>query len=503
MANAIQDPMDRLSSIIEGEKSPFVELSEKMTGTSKDIKNLNLSILNLAIALEKRAGISKSEKEDPGKPGRPIGIDLKEDYKDFKAGFTEQLSSYVKSAKDTISYLSGKVVMPPEIGKPTQDSADINTEIISPTDLTRTNAQDNIALNENIEQNKVLSDMVAVLIDMRDDKSQKQLLEEASAIKKLIIEKNKANQLPNGIEPNIEESKQEDREKLSELIAIKLGAILQESGFGSNSGMPMGFDLPERPGKNKPGGPGGKLPKTPRVPGGSMPGMGPMMGKAALMGRAALMGTAAIVSSPIAAAATVGLGAYEANEYLDDIDYGDRMKEGQGQDAEKAFKNINADFSNLDVTQQQAQDILNQPDSPGKKRDLEAFGGEAALRKKAGIPSFDSPTEEDIDVEPPKKFEQSSLRKYDYIPEINPKINSTVAPKKEETTGVDILNKVTDQNTELKMFNTGQPETQMIAPIISKQTINNTEQTTMAATPVPHSNDNTFVKWQLNRSAYT
>jgi hypothetical protein len=49
MANAIQDPMDRLSSIIEGEKSPFVELSEKMTGTSKDIKNLNLSIFNLDI----------------------------------------------------------------------------------------------------------------------------------------------------------------------------------------------------------------------------------------------------------------------------------------------------------------------------------------------------------------------------------------------------------------------------------------------------------------------
>jgi hypothetical protein len=48
------------------------------------------------------------------------------------------------------------------------------------------------------------------------------------------------------------------------------------------------------------------------------------------------------------------------------------------------------------------------------------------------------------------------------------------------------------------------PETRtMGVPIISKQTINNTEQTTMAATPVPHSNDNTFVKWQLNRSAYT
>jgi hypothetical protein len=486
MANAIQDPMDRLSSIIEGEKSPFVELSEKMTGTSKDIKNLNLSILNLAIALEKRAGISKSEKEDPAKPGRPIGIDLKEDYKDFKAGFTEQLSSYVKSAKDTISYLSGKVVMPPEIGKPAQDSADINTEIISPTDLTRTNAQDNIALNENTEQNKVLSDMVAVLIDMRDDKSQKQLLEEASAIKKLIIEKNKANQLPNGIEPNIEESKQEDREKLSELIAIKLGAILQESGFGSNSGMPMGLDLPDGPDRNKPKTPPtGNQKGNPKIPPGGIP-------KGKLGGRLAMTGPALAVGITGAA-----------------VDYG-LGELGVGKDAEG---------NDIQIDEKQDDENWNKM-SPSEKiesglaRGVEKLGSVAFLDNIAREAQADRIKKEtkylkDKNViQPAASIEvaegiQSSLRKYDYIPETSPKTNPTVAPKKEETPGVNILNKVTDQNTDLK-YDMDKPETRtMGVPIISKQTINNTEQTTMAATPVPHSNDNTFVKWQLNRSAYT
>ena len=66
MPNAIQDPLDRLAAIIDGEKSPFVELSERMKETSKDVQNLNLSILNLAIALEKRAGVKKDkDKEEP------------------------------------------------------------------------------------------------------------------------------------------------------------------------------------------------------------------------------------------------------------------------------------------------------------------------------------------------------------------------------------------------------------------------------------------------------
>ena len=161
---------------------------------------------------------------------------------------------------------------------------------------------------------------------------------------------------------------------------------------------------------------------------------------------------------------------------------------------------------------------MNQPDSPGKKRDLEAFGGEDALRKKAGLPSLEAKTEEPTSI-----VEQASLRKYDYIPETTPtvipenqdreearieaknirSVIPTLTPKKEETTVNDLLYQVSDENADLKMSNTGQLETQMIAPIISKQTINNTEQTMMAATPVPHSNDNTFVKWQLNRSAYT
>jgi hypothetical protein len=284
----------------------------------------------------------------------------------------------------------------------------------------------------------------------------------------------------------------------------------------------MGLDLPDGPDRKKPGG------RPPNKPGGGglpkfrMPAMPPGLGTG--------LKVAAGLANPVAAVATLGLGAYEASEYLKETDYGNKMADGAGKDAEKAFKNINADFSKLDITQQQAQDILNQPASPGKKRDLEAFGGEDALRKKAGLPSLEAKAEEPTPI-----VEQASLRKYDYIPEptVIPETDDqarlridrenedreearieakykqtrsvipTLTPKKEETTGVDILNKVTDQRTDLK-YDMDKPETRtMGVPIISKQTINNTEQTTMAATPVPHSNDNTFVKWQLNRSAYT
>jgi hypothetical protein len=88
MANAIQDPLDRLSTIIEGEKSPFVQLTERMKETSKDVKSLNLSILDLAIALEKRAGgVKEKIKEDKqDNISRPLGVDLKADFADFTKG---------------------------------------------------------------------------------------------------------------------------------------------------------------------------------------------------------------------------------------------------------------------------------------------------------------------------------------------------------------------------------------------------------------------------------
>ena len=206
-----------------------------------------------------------------------------------------------------------------------------------------------------------------------------------------------------------------------------------------------------------------------------LPKMPPGLGKAAMLGGTA-MGVGGLV-----------LGAYEASEYLDETGYSDKIQQGAGQDAEKAFKNINADFSKLDITPEQAQDILDQPDSPGKQRDLKSFGGEDELKKRAAER---------------KKIEQASLRKYDYVePKTSPKIDP-FEPKPTESGIGKILNEVNDKNTELKMFNTSSAEPQMLAPIISNRTINNTEQTTIASSPSPHSSASSFVKWQMNRSNY-
>jgi hypothetical protein len=182
------------------------------------------------------------------------------------------------------------------------------------------------------------------------------------------------------------------------------------------------------------------------------------------------------------------LGAYEVSEYLDETGFGDKIQQGAGQDAEKAFKNINADFSKLDITPEQAQDILDQPDSPGKQRDLKAFGGEDELKKRASER---------------KKIEQASLRKYDYVePKTSPKIDP-FAPKQTETNIGKVLNEVSDRNTELKMFNMDKGATQMLAPIVSNNTINNTEQTLIGSSPLPHSNANSLNRWQQKRSNYT
>jgi hypothetical protein len=42
------------------------------------------------------------------------------------------------------------------------------------------------------------------------------------------------------------------------------------------------------------------------------------------------------------------------------------------------------------------------------------------------------------------------------------------------------------------------------APLVlnSKQVINNSENTMVAASPVPNTHDNTFIRWQMNRSSY-
>ena len=212
MASAIQDPMDRLSTIIEGEKSPFVELAERMKETSKDVKNLNMSILDLAIALEKRAGVktdkqNTKEKKEKEPQFRNLGVDLKADFKDFAKGFISTFTTNSFAEK-----IIGKSQLPANVEKPDtvdtitdaekikpldnidkqQETKDIVTlEPVQSKDIDKpdllqnkdTPEPDQTKILPDSAQNKVLSDMVEVLIDLRDDKSQKQLLSEAIAIK--------------------------------------------------------------------------------------------------------------------------------------------------------------------------------------------------------------------------------------------------------------------------------------------------------------------------------
>lgn len=68
-------------------------------------------------------------------------------------------------------------------------------------------------------------------------------------------------------------------------------------------------------------------------------------------------------------------GIYESKQYLDNILYAERMKQGEGKAAQKAFRQKQTDFSLLPLTQDQAKAILEQDPSPGKDRDIAAFGG--------------------------------------------------------------------------------------------------------------------------------
>ena len=360
--------------------------------------------------------------------------------------------------------------------------------------LNTTNKEDTPIEDNN---NKVLNDMVGVLINIRDDKSQKLLLTEATAIRQLLTNQNKITPASSGIEPNTNEAKQEDRELLAEAIARRLGEVLGGSGIGVDTGLIPDFD---RNNKKKPNTkPGGKVP-TPKgkLPGVRMPIMPPGLGAGLAM--------AARIVNPVAALVTLGLGVIDASDYLEETEYGDKMNQGAGKDAEKAFRENVAptiDPEKAGVTKDQALAALEN----GSERDIEKLGGVEALRKIAGVISPDT-----VSAEP---FEQSSLRKYDYAPENQDReearieaknirsVIPTLTPKKEETTVNDLLTQVSDENADLKMSNTGQLETQMIAPIISKQTINNTEQTFVGSPSTPHPSTNSFLRWQSSRSGYT
>ena len=526
MANAIKDPMDRLSEIIQGEKSPFVELSDRMKETSKDVKNLNMSILDLAIALEQRAGVKTDKKDTKEKKEktpefRNLGVDLKADLKDFAKGFVSTFTTNSFAER-----LIGKSEMPANVEKPTISDIEDTVETIKPADNTTATVENKDPLEtdqpkELPNQNKILADMVAVLIDLRDDKSQKQLLGEAIAIKKLITDQNNATKLSGGIEPNNEEAKQEDREKLAEAIARKLADVLD--GMGDSSLLGLGPDV-DADGKKKPGGWGkGKL----VVPGLTTGMIGYDLYEA---GRTEVK-TDDEAKNAVSNANNAGVKALrerilgpdtpkEKIPLKESLNPGEELvptlskppkkvstKESLNPGEElvpamestlskppkkistKELKNVN---NILNEQQETQKDKLK--DAPWYTK-MFGVGKEDYLKT---LPVQKTREEEAIEW----MQRQEELKKIYPNKNTSPKIPA-VTPKKEENNVGKLLEQVTDKNTEFKMFNIGEKPTQMMPPIISQTTVNNKQETMLAATPTPHSSSNSYNKWQGRRSSYT
>ena len=112
------------------------------------------------------------------------------------------------------------------------------------------------------------------------------------------------------------------------------------------------------------------------------------------------------------------VGLYLAKEHLDETEYGKRVAQGESKLAQKALREKQTDFSKLKLSKDEAQAVLDQPDSPAKKRDIESFGGVERLQAiAAGKPdpggvSLQKPINNNIPTNETKEFQdkkQNSL----------------------------------------------------------------------------------------------
>jgi hypothetical protein len=483
-----------------------------------DLVRLNASIDKLSSTLKSRAGVTDEDDEDAGKTKRTFSSDLKAfgsglilqreranigKYFNINKSLPESVEKNNRKELDKIdpvmnkedvlekdkvepsipkTILSEKDKVAPSIPEtilsekdkvePSFDAKAYDTEALSPPlgIVEPTKEKEDTSNLQSESDNKILSDMVEVLIDLRDDKSQKQILDEAIAIRTIISDQAKKVALPAGIEPNSEDSKQEDREKLAEAIARRLEDVIGSLGSGG-LGIP---DLIDR----TPGKPGGKTP--PKVPsgapsGGSAGGAGKILG---LGGK--LLGGAGLAYS-----------AYEASEFLDETGYGNKMNEGAGKTAETAFRENVApaiDPLKAGVSADEARAALEN----GSTRDIEKLGGREALENIVKNKET-TPTRSIQKISSNYTAEEANSARANFASTDPRRVD--VQPKETQLKLSDILNNIDAENTSLKMFNqTG--GNQMIAPIVSSRTINNNEQTILAAPSVPHSNYSGLQKFQ-------
>ena len=489
---------------------------------SKDIVSLTKSIDNLSKILDRRVGKTKktadviqdNDKED--KPRTLIG-----DIKDFGRGFMSPFT-------ETKRYVFG--------GK---------TEM--PTSIEKSDAEE-----KSKDKALTLTQFRNELLKIKNTELEKNLLAEVVVIRKIIAHQagfgtNKTT-VPalsgTGLEPNSEEDKQRDRELLAEAIADKLKNI----GIGNEKSGGIVSSILEALGLSK------LLKKTPPIPEGKVPSGGKVPPGTKVPGKMGLGGR-------LLGAASLGLGAYEASQFLGETGYGEKMSQGAGKDAEKAFRENVAptiDPVKAGITPEEARNALG-----GSERDIEKLGGREALLKIANADFESSSSSKDLKEQ--LRIKEQSLKNLDpslesnkqyrdklqsEIDALNKRIptadmpdqsaaetarlnryanietkqssatadnvnNTTADPASLEanlsesivsnalkqlqasTTGdqrTNFLKQLETENTDLK--SSMDSMSQILAPMISNRTIDNSTQTFVTAPPKPYPTSNGYNRWQ-------
>jgi hypothetical protein len=504
----------------------MTSLMQSFTATAKDkdIEALKKSIDNLSKILERRVGkVKKSSEsaEDTEDKQRTLVGDLKDFGKGFVTPFAET-KKYI---------LGGKNTMPPNMNlKPAE--------------------------GEEKSENKVLtlSQFKNELLKMKNTELEKNILAEVVVIRKIVAQKagygdNKST-IPalsgSGLEPNTEEDKQRDRELLAEAIAKKLKGLADNNKGGIISSIleALGLKglLDGGPGKgrgkgNKPGkgGPKGR-PVPPR------PGRLPIGG---LIGGTML-----------------GIGIPMALDQLEESDWSNRLAKGEGKKAEKAFRENVAptiDPAKMGMTPEEARNALGGSERDVEKlggreallkianTDFESSSSSKDLKEQLRIkeqslknldPSLESNKEyrnklqTDIDTlnkriptaDMPDQMaaetarlnrysnietKQSSATAENVVPKQDQSLESTLANSfknetlkqlKAATTGdqkIDLLNQLENVNMDLK--DSMGSMSQILAPMISNRTVDNSTQQFVTSPPRPYPNSNGVDRWQDKR----
>ena len=344
-------------------------------------------------------------------------------------------------------------------------------------------------------------------------------------------------ELPMGVEPNSEEEKQQDREKLAEAISRKMEVVLNNIDFCCGGGLVPGMGLPGAGGgkggkggaPSKPG--SGTTKPSGGVGGGAVRGAAGILGSAALgygvysaiegpeaqkiMGGAILGGAATGASMfGIPGAIVGGLGGLATGTYKaltdsqpEPLKAGPRvstsLRRGEVEDIVKSKLTDEELISEFGSTRKELSDWLNNnpKEQTYQVTPYKAISKEMQQPELSGIKGSGPGSAEFAQVDP-RRLDLSQPAIAPVVSQVNiPEKAVDILPK-EASKLTEVVDKVMNTNLDLKMFSP-QGSTAIAQPIISNRTINNTEQTYVGASPAPFNTTNSFLNWQNSRSNFT